>query len=610
MASYPPPFSNDPRIQRRMLRDQARIQRLQLRGMRRTSVVGPILVIAVGVVFLLVQIGRLPATALWLWFARWWPLLLVIFGFVRLFEWLLDQRSRANASGAPMPQRNLGLGVTLLLALLVIAGVGSSIARNRAGHFFGHNFELNQDNLEQFLGDKHESTRTLTEACAPGTAVTINNPHGNVSVVGTSDDDQLHATISTQVFTRSDAEAAAKVRQSATQVDRSGNQLTLTIPSINGGRSDVSMTVPTGTSITGTVNHGDIQVHSLRAPLSVTANHGDIDLSSISGPVQAHINNADSSLSAHNINGPVDVEGRSLDLTLSDIHGPVSLHGDFFGTTHLERMASRVSFHTSRTDLQLIRLDGELEITPNADLTANQIIGPIILNTRNRNINLERVSGPLNITNRNGSVTVAIAQPISPVMIENRNGDVDITLPTNAQFNVQAETTNADLENDFGLSLSQEGDRPKLIGTVGKGGPLLQVSTSQADISFRKGSVAPVPLRPQEPRLTKDPSDAKDAMQSAHEDAERARQMARDAEKEGRAAQKEGQEEAQRTRDQAQKAAEQARRQGQIAAEQARKQAQATAEQARKQAQATAEQARKQAQDAAKRAQEQNDDSN
>ena len=600
MASYPPPFSNDPRIQRRILRDQARIQRLQLRGMRRTSIVGPIIVIAVGVVFLLVQIGRLPATALWLWFARWWPLLLVIFGFIRLFEWLLDQRNRANANGAPTPQRNLGLGVTLLLALLVIAGVASSIARNRAGHFLGHNFELNQDNLEQFLGDKHESTQALTEACPSGTAVIINNPHGNVSITGTSDDNQVHATIATQVFTRSDSEAAAKVRQVATQVDRSGNQLTLTIPSISGGRSDVNMTVPSGTPITGTVNHGDIQIHSMRAPLSVTANHGDVDLSSISGPVQAHINNADSSLSAHNINGPLDVEGRSLDLTLSDIHGPVSLHGDFFGTTHLERMRAPVSFHTSRTDLQFIRLDGELEITPNADLTANQIIGPVILNTRNRNINLERVSGPLTITNRNGSVTVAIAQPIAPVMIENRNGDVDITLPTNAQFNVQAETTNADLENDFGLSLTQEGDRPKLIGTVGKGGPLLQVSTSQADISFRKGFVAPLPLQPPPPPpLTEVPADAKDAIRNAHEEAERARQTARDAEKEGRLAQKQAQDEAQSARKQAQEAAQAARKEGQAAAEQARKQAQATAEQSRKQAQ-----------DAAKHAREESDDSN
>lgn len=244
MASYPPPFSNDPRVQRRILRDQARLQQLQLRRARRSSILGPLLVIAIGVIFLLVQIGRLPSTALFFWFARWWPLLLVIFGFIRLLEWLLDQRRRTDSPGAPAPQRSLGFGVTLLLALLVIAGVASSIARTRAGSLFGHNLELNPDNIEQFLGNKHESTQTLTETCPPGTALTIDNQHGNVSVSGTSGDSQLHATIRTQVFTRSDSEAAAKVRQIATQVDRSGNQLTLSIPAVSGSSAEISITLP------------------------------------------------------------------------------------------------------------------------------------------------------------------------------------------------------------------------------------------------------------------------------------------------------------------------------------------------------------------------------
>ena len=204
MASYPPPFSNDPRIQRRILRDQARLQRLQLRSMRRTSVVGPIIVI-----------GRLPATALWLWFARWWPLLLVLFGFIRLFEWLLDQRSRANANGAPVPQRNLGVGVTLLLVLLVVAGIASSIGRNRAGNLLGSRFEINQDSLERFLGDKHESRQDVGVPCPAGTAVTINSAHGNVNVSGTSTDTMLRAIANNQIFSRSDSDAAAKAHHPA-----------------------------------------------------------------------------------------------------------------------------------------------------------------------------------------------------------------------------------------------------------------------------------------------------------------------------------------------------------------------------------------------------------
>ena len=555
MASYPPPFSNDPRTQRRYLRDQARLQRMQLRGLRRSSSVGPILVIAIGVIFLLVQLGHLPIAGVWLWFARWWPLLLVLFGFVRLFEWLLDQRARSNANGALSPQRTLGFGASLLLVLLVIAGITSNVARNKAGHVLGPDFEINQDNLERFFGDKHESTQTHDEPCPPGSSVTINNAHGNITVSGTADDNLLHATADNQIFSRSDSDAAAKARQLNLRIEHVGNQIVVTLPDVEGGRADVNITLPSGTPVTGTVNHGDIQVHSLRAPVQVTANHGDIDLSSITGPVAAHINNAGSSLSAHSLSGPFAVEGKSLDLTLSDMQGPVSLQGDFFGTTHLERISAPVSFHTSRTDLQFQRLDGELEISPSADLSASQLLGPVVLNTRNRNINLERVSGPLTITNRNGSITVSVAEPLAPVTIENRNGDVEVTLPTSAQFNVQAETTNADLENDFGLSLTQEGDRPKLIGAIGKGGPLVQISTSQADISLHKGSVAPNPPQPPAPpRLTEAPAEAKEALHGAQKEIENARREARDAERQGREAEKQGRAAERQARDAARKA--------------------------------------------------------
>src|ERR1700679_2284591 len=128
MAGYPPPYPPpgfDPRDQRRYLRDQARAQvraqraafraqrdqlRYQMRGMRRGSILGPILLIAIGIVFLLIQTGRIDHTRFWGWYGQWWPLLLVGAGVVVLAEWAMDQHLLRDPK-RPQYRRSLGGGI-------------------------------------------------------------------------------------------------------------------------------------------------------------------------------------------------------------------------------------------------------------------------------------------------------------------------------------------------------------------------------------------------------------------------------------------------------------------------------------------------------------------
>ncbi len=556
MPSYPPPpfQNNDWRTQRQILREQARLQRMQLRGMRRSSIVGPLLAVAIGVLFLLVQVGRLPSLRVWDFIGHWWPLLLILIGLIRLGEWFLDHRARTDLPpGAPVPYRSLGGGVITLILLLMLAGIGFSLATHHSNRFLGNRFELNQDNLDEFLGDKHESTQTpITEALTSGTVLNIDNPRGDVTISGMSDDGQVHITAQNQVFSRSDSEAAQKAQQLAPRIDRGSNELSIRVPTVESARVDLTVTMPGGHGLTVHANRGEIRVHSVRGPVDVTANHGDVDLSTLTGTVSAHVNNGDSSFAAHSLSGPLSIEGRSLDLTLSDTTGPVTMNGEFFGTVHLERASGAVKFHTSRIDLQLARIDGELEISPNADLTADQIMGPTTLNTRNRNINLERVAGDLSIINRNGSITVTAAPPLGAITIENRNSPVDLTLPEGESFSVQAETSNADLENDFGLTAADDDSHPRLSGNVGKGGPAVHVTTTQADISIHKGNIAPLaPQAPAPPPFTPRPSGSTDVEKQI----DSARKQAAAAQKQAAAAVRQARQQAEAARRSAEQAA-------------------------------------------------------
>lgn len=544
---YPPPgppYGNDWKYQQRVMKEQARAQRDMLRaqaaayryrtrGMHRGSIVGPIILIVIGVVFLLMQTGRLDKHQVWDWYGHWWPVVLIGAGVVMFFEWIFDQYISADPSH-PVYRRRMGGGVFSLLLLLVIVGVVFSGLRHGDGTFFGHGFNLNQNDLDQFMGDKHESDQIMVQPFATGAAFSASNPRGDVIVSGTSDDNQIHVTVHKEIYSRSDSDADHKAQQISPQISTEGNVVSLTVPPLPGGRADLTITVPPTATVSVTANHGDVHVSSIKATVTVTANHGDVELSAITGPTTTHINNGDSSFSAHSITGTVTVEGHGQDLTLSDLSGPVVINGDFFGATHLEHIRGGIKFHTSRTDLQLGRLDGEADISNNSDLSASEAVGPLTVNTRNRDITLDRIAGNISVTNSNGFVNVTSAPPLGNVTIENRNGNVSLTVPEHSNFFVGAQTTDGDVDNEFSLPTQGTDTHKNFSGTIGKGGPTLRINNSQGDISLKKASVMPLPpTPPMPPKLSFVPPEAQAAMQAGRVEAVQAQ---RDAAKQIKAA--------------------------------------------------------------------------
>jgi DUF4097 and DUF4098 domain-containing protein YvlB len=521
MASYPPgvppqppipPPGYDPRSQRRFFRDQARAQRaafraqrdqirFQMRSMRRGSVVGPILLIGVGIVFLLIQTGHLDHMRFWDWYGHWWPLVLVIAGAVVLAEWALDQYVLRDPQ-RPAYRRSVGSGVVFLLVLFAFSGF---IANHALGFPSGYSklfpgYHFDQDSMDQLFGDKHEFDQTTDAAFPAGGSLTVISPRGDVTVNGTSDDGRLHIALHKQIYARTDSDADWKAEQFGPNVTTDGEAVTIKLPAVDGAHGDLVITIPASAATSVTANHGDIHVASIKAPVFTTANHGDTELSAITGAATAHINSGGSSLSAHSIDGGIAIQGHAQDITLADITGPVSITGDFFGTTHVEHVTGAIHFHTSRTDFQLARLDGELEISPDMNLSADQAMGPVTLTTRDRNITLERMAGEVSVTNRNGSINLTAAPTLGNITVDDRNGSVHATLPEKGGFTVQANTSDGNIETDFQLMTTRSSDNGRtLSGTIGSGGPMVHIATTNGDISVHKGDIAALPPTPPAP---------------------------------------------------------------------------------------------------------------
>ncbi len=528
MASYPPPPGvppvpppgYDPREQRRFFREQARVQRAafraqrdqmryQMRAMRRGSVLGPLLLIAIGVVFLLIETGRLDHDHFWAWYGHWWPLVLVCAGAVVLAEWAIDQAVLRDPQ-RPAYRRSIGSGVVFLLVLFVFLGAISNHVLgfpSGHGHWSGFGWSgIDQDNFDEFFGDKHESDQMLDTALPAGGSITVVNPRGDVTVNGTSDDGRIHIALHKQIYSRSDSDADSRAQQFSPAVNTDGNAVSINIPSLDGARGDLVITVPGAAAVTINSNRGDIHVASIKAPVTATANHGDVELSAITGPAKVRINSGGSSFAAHNIDGSLSIQGHAEDVTVSDVTGPVAISGEFFGTTHLEHINGTAHFHTSRTDLQLARLDGQVEISPDMNLSADQAMGPVVLTTRDRNITLERIAGDIAVTNRDGRIVLTAAPALGNITLEDRDGSVTATLPAQASFTMQANTSDGSIDTDFALTTRSSDNGRALSGTVGSGGPVVHITTTDGDITVRKGDVEPLPATaPAPPKITLTP---------------------------------------------------------------------------------------------------------
>ena len=557
MGNYPPPpyppppgppYGNDWKYQRRVLKEQARAQRdmlraqreayrYQARSLRRSSILGPLVLITVGIVFLLVQTGHLQGYRLWEWFGRFWPFVLVGAGVVMLLEWAYDQYVQSDPT-QPRYRRRAGGGVFTILAVVAIVGIVLSGSHNGDHTRLFNGLNINQDNWDEFMGDKHESDQTLAQAFPAGATLLVNNPRGDVTISGTSDDNQIHVVVHKQVYTRSDSDADAKAQRLSPNLNVNDNNLTLNVPGMEGARADLTITLPAAAPATVNANHGNVKITALKAPVIITANHGDVELSAITGDITARINNSGSDLSAHSVTGSLTVEGHSHDSTISDLSGPLTMRGEFFGDAHFERIRGPLKFHTSRTDFQLTRLDGQIDISSSAALSTSEAVGPLTLTTHSRNITLDRIAGDVSVTNRNGSVDVTSAPPLSNVTVENRNGSVSVTVPEQSNFAYQFDATNGDIESDFSQIKSTEQDSRKntVSGTIGKGGPLLRVTTSQGDVSLKKASIMPLPpMPPMPPKLTAlppMPPDARQAVEDAKQATREATAAAREAVKE------------------------------------------------------------------------------
>ncbi len=165
---------------------------------------------------------------------------------------------------------------------------------------------------------------------------------------------------------------------------------------------------------------------------------------------------------------------------------------------------------TSNGTIRVIKLAGNLDArTSNGTIEAENVSGGAILNTTNGRVRADSVQGPFEASTSNGGIHIHLANAAAntPMKLSTSNGPIELTLDTPAQNDIHASTTNgsitlhlpasararvhaittnSSISSDFDVQMQGAAGKHHLEGTIGAGGPMLDLSTSNGAIRLVK----------------------------------------------------------------------------------------------------------------------------
>ncbi|MFZ0301931.1 MAG: DUF4097 family beta strand repeat-containing protein [Terracidiphilus sp.] len=450
-------------------------------GPRVPSMVGPVILISIGIIALLIMTGHVAAESFWDWYSRWWPVLLIVAGLALLAEWAIDLKRE-------VPIRRKGSFIGLLFLLTVI-GLGATGWRQMGA--WNWNWNGDNDNFfNSFGAPEHDNdTQVLNTSIPANASVDIENARGDVSITG-GDGTTINVQAHEEAFTNSDNEAKSVWDSEAPKPTVSGSTVLIKSEGNNKGRVNLTITVPRTAKVTVNEGRGEVTATGLGAGITASVPHGELHLNSIVGPVEAHLFRGNHDVSIHDVSGDVTADGNCNELTLSEIHGRVSTNGDIFGPVHMENVAGPIKLHTSVTDLDIAALPGDVTLDSD-DLHVTVAEGSVRVSTHAKDVDLSQIYGDTSVDNRDGRIAIEPAG-VYAITANNSKGDVEITLPPDGAGVVDGHTHNGEVVNDFDLSVN--GDEDKTVsGRIGSGGPRISLTSSDGDIHIKKGPAFPPP---------------------------------------------------------------------------------------------------------------------
>jgi hypothetical protein len=455
---------------------------------RSSGLFSGLILIFVGILVLLHNYGHLE---LYGFFARWWPLMIIFWGAVKLYERTAGRRFGGSGSG-----RVTGSEAGLVLAMLALVAIVALAGRTR------QRFDSVIEPGESFSYDLDVAPKKIPA----NSRVMVRNGRGDITVRG-SESGEIRVTAKKTVksWSESDADRIAEPINVTIEQNGDGYEVRPTGFDLSSSRIgvDLEVAVPKKSALSVKTDRGDVTVSGISGDVGITDMLGDVDVRGTAGDVNVETRKGDTKVSG--THGDVKISGKGGEIEVNDTAGSLTVEGDFYGPIRADKAIKGVRMVSSKTDLTLSALAGHFE-AGSGNLDIVDAPGNLSLRTRDSEINVENPGGKVSIDNRNASVGVRFSSaPKEDVQITNSSSEIALTVPGGASFEVVADCRNCEITSEFpSLTATKTGSGDShLAGKYGSGkGPKITLKTSYGNISLRRTSVTlPAPEMPPMPRM-------------------------------------------------------------------------------------------------------------
>ena len=335
----------------------------------------------------------------------------------------------------------------------------------------------------ELLSSKHVLFNTNFEISVPkNSQVQIQNTYGEIRVIGIHGNLDLATT-----------HQLLEVRDCRGQFSISNRYAEARLANLEG---NVSLN-----------SRGKVYMENIQGDVTLTNEYSPIEIYNVEG--KASVSSTDGSIRMERISKPVVIEARGTQVQVRSLKETLKLNAHH-GNINLSDINSDVVIESRYGALMLREIRGNMDINSNSDQISaetvrgnfklrarassarlNEIQGGVDIQTSLKEVLVTNLDGTCSVSNEYGDVRVSARALPGNLDIKNRSGEIELFLPEQAAFSINATAKNGSIHADYpGLPPAGfEGDDTVLRSRIRSGGPNIMLQNQFGNIRIARASL-------------------------------------------------------------------------------------------------------------------------